>query len=281
MKTKETVTAPDRMAELSAARSAARAASEAIASDFGKRNITSRKGKYDVQLRADVVAERVIVERLTKEFSDYGIVSEEEMQDAWEHSLTTWVVDPLDGTNNFGFGIAHCAVAITLFENDAPVMALVHDPILGREFTAPAIRTAVPPDPFPVPLRHATVALVTDYSEEGRVVGRGLADALGRHCKRVTTMWAPALDLALVSSGALDGMVCRNASLLDVCAGIFLVQRLGGCVLDPSGRPLRLRKSLHSAPVSFVAAGSEPLARELLGIAPPAHAGKAGRDGHE
>ena len=54
---------------------------------------------------------------------------------------------------------------------------------------------------------------------------------MSERCKRVVNMWAPALDLALIACGALDAMVCRDAALLDVCAGMFLVAESGGHVL--------------------------------------------------
>ncbi|MFI5888147.1 inositol monophosphatase family protein [Streptomyces sp. NPDC051554] len=255
--------------ELSAALSAARQAAHAIRPDFGKRSVTARKGRYDIQLRADLVAQRTIIQHFSHHYPEHGIVSEEGMQDTWELNRMTWVVDPLDGTNNFGYGIAHCAVAITLFDAETPVLSVVFDPVVNREFMAvagPARRVSAP---FSTAVGEATVALVTDYSEEGRVTGRRIEEVLSQNCKRVTTMWAPALDLALVSTGALDAMVSRNASLLDVCAGIFLVQKAGGCVLGLDGAPLRLEKSLHHAPVSFVAAGSKELARKLLGLSFP------------
>jgi len=256
-----------RQQELTAAVSAARAAGAAIRADFGQRHVTSRKGRYDIQLRADLVAQRTIIRLLSHHFPNYSVVSEEGIQDTWDRSRMTWVVDPLDGTNNFGYGIAHCAVAITLFDDEAPVLSVIFDPIVDREFTALASSSEKKVNRIPTAVGHATVALVTDYSEEGRLTGRLLEDTLSQSCKRVTTMWAPALDLALVSAGALDAMVSRNAALLDVCAGILLVQSTGGCVLDASGQPLRLEKSLYRNGISFVAAGTEELARELLDLA--------------
>ncbi|MEU6125305.1 inositol monophosphatase [Streptomyces sp. NPDC047123] len=255
--------------EMDVAVTAARAAASAIEGDFGSRRITKKKGPYDIQLRADLVAQQVIVDHLSAEFPDHAIVSEEGMQRGWDDHRLTWVVDPLDGTNNFGFGIAHCAVAITLFERDRAVLCVVHDPIVGREFTAHAdtLRTAV--SDLRIPLPEATVSLVTDYSAEGRDTGRNIEVSISRRCKRVTTMWAPALDLALVSTGALEAMVSRNAALLDVCAGILLVQAAGGCVLDATGQPLQLRKSQHRSAVSFVASSSPALAHDLVALAFP------------
>ena len=252
--------------ELAAARAAAQTAARAIRDEFGKRNILSYKGRYDVQVRADVLAQRIIVDHLSQRFAQHSIVSEEGMQDHWLDSALTWVVDPLDGTNNFGYGIAHCAISICLFDAMTPVLAMVFDPILGREFQATCELPYPKQHGLPVPMGRATVAFVADYSVEGRLVGRGIEGVLSENCKRVTTMWAPALDLALIAAGNIDAMVCRNANLIDVCAGLFLVQSSGGSVIGLDGTDFTLTKNLYSAPVSFIAARDAVLARQLLAV---------------
>jgi myo-inositol-1(or 4)-monophosphatase len=180
-----------------------------------------------------------------------------------------WVIDPLDGTNNFGYGIAHCAVAITLFAEDQIVLAVVRDILLDREFCGTADQPFLSSRASCSSVERATVSLVTDYSSEGRANGLILERLLSEHCKRVVSMWAPSLDLALVAEGALDAMVCLNASLLDLCSGIFLLQSSGGYVLDADGRPLQISRQRHAAPMSFVAARSQVLAEKLLKLVAP------------
>jgi myo-inositol-1(or 4)-monophosphatase len=217
-----------------------------------------------VQLRADVIAHKVIVNSLSAAFPKYRIVSEESSDTGWPDEEFIWVVDPLDGTNNFGYGIAHCAIAITLFRGDEVVVALVFDPLLGREFCA------TEHEPMPrlsctdVSLNRATISLVTNYSSEGRAWGTRMGDRLGDHCKRILSLWAPALDLALIADGELDAMVCHRGYPLDLCGGLFLVNSAGGVTLDMSGRPLQFSRSTHAAPMSFVAARTPELAAELL-----------------
>ncbi|TVL87825.1 inositol monophosphatase [Streptomyces sp. SAJ15] len=259
--------------ELAVARHAARSAGKALRDQFGSRLISAAKGPHDVQLRADVTAQDIIARQLRAEFPDYGVVAEEEPYTRWPDTPLTWAVDPLDGTNNFGFGIAHCAIAISLFERERVVLALVFDPLLDREcFAVDAAGTvgggdrARPPAPPAegVPLRQAVISLVTNYSDGGHAWFRR-ADALAaERCRRAVNLWAPALDLALVAEGVLDGMVCHGGYLLDVCGGLFLVQAAGGCVLDPHGHPTTAERSRHDEPISFVAARSPELARELL-----------------
>lgn len=255
--------------QLRLARSVSKTAAQAIRPEFGQRLITERRGPYDVQLRADMTAQNIIVKRLVHEFPDYGVVAEEGMQSDWNMAGNIWVVDPLDGTNNFGYGIAHCAVAITLFAEDRAVLAVVRDVLLDREFCGTEDHPFLSQGNICSSVKCATVSLVTDYSREGRSSGFVLERLLSEHCKRVVSMWAPSLDLALVADGALDAMVCLNASLLDLCSGIFLVQSAGGHVLDANGKPVQISRRRHAAPISFVAARSKTLAEELLKLVTP------------
>jgi myo-inositol-1(or 4)-monophosphatase len=251
--------------QLKAALRSARAAGTELQSHFGGRAVSEYRGRHDVQLKADILAHRIIAESLSAAFPDYGLLSEEGECHEWPDKEHTWVVDPLDGTNNFGYGIAHCAISITLFRRERVVMALIADPLLNREFyaTEHAPMTRVPDTD--VPLRRATVSLVTNYSDEGREWGSRVSDFLGAHCKRTVSLWAPALDLALVATGAMDAVVCHHGYLLDVCGGLFLVESAGGVVLDLAGKATTFRRPHDSGLVSFIAARSPELAAELAG----------------
>jgi myo-inositol-1(or 4)-monophosphatase len=255
--------------QLDVARRAAREAGRTIRDQFGHRAVSQYKGQFDVQLNADIQAQRVIHDHLRASYPGYGFVAEEAPDLHWTDEELLWAVDPLDGTNNFGYGIAHCCISIGLFRGDSIVLALVVDPLLDREFSAVGgMGIASTPGVgivrgSPDLLARATVSLVTDYSQRGRLWGNRITAGIGARCKRITSMWAPALDLALISTGALDAMVCHEGGLLDVCTGIFLVQAAGGCVLDLDGRPLEVSRASHGKPISFVAARSPILAKEL------------------
>jgi myo-inositol-1(or 4)-monophosphatase len=250
--------------EVRVAREAALAAGEAIKRDFSRRHITLRKGPFDVQLRADNTSQKVVIARLTATEPVYPIVAEEGLEDLWEADGRLWVVDPLDGTNNFGYGVAHCAVAISLFDGEEVGVAVVRDPLLGREFVGMAggARPAAPVET--VALCDATVSLVSNYTTVARASIGSVEQYLGQRCKRVFRLWAPALDLALVANDVIDAVVCLNAKLLDVCAGAFLVRAAGGHILNMTGEPMRITRSLWQEPVSFVASRQLRLAKNLV-----------------
>jgi myo-inositol-1(or 4)-monophosphatase len=242
----------------------ARRAGLAIREEFSKRAIVRFKGDNDVLLRADEMARNIIEEALRREYPEYGFVSEDGGRASYREY--TWVVDPLDGTNNFGYGIAHCAISIALLHRDRVVLALVMDPLLGREFLATDCHRLAAPPPVEVPLGRATVSVVTNYTSETTGWRPRVDRLLARRCKRATNLWAPALDLALVASGSLDAMICNQGYFEDVCGGVYLVGSAGGTVLDPGGHPLRLRRRPGGELVSFVAARTPRLAKDLLQI---------------
>lgn len=249
---------------LNIARQAASEAGDAIRSQFGRRTISAYKGVHDVQLEADIIAQRIIVTRLAKEFPNCGIVAEEGPYKKWPKGELAWAIDPLDGSNNFAYGIAHCAIAISLFRGDSVALALVCDPLTKREFFATEGQPMTTDVSEDTSLERATVSLVTNYSQDNRAWGSRFSDWLGARCKRVTSLWAPALDLALIARGSLDAMVCHEADLLDVCGGAYLVKSSGGQILSLDGRPIEIRRSMHDFPVSFVAARSSRLAQQLV-----------------
>ncbi|MBX6765766.1 MAG: inositol monophosphatase [Actinomadura rubrobrunea] len=243
----------------------ARSAGEYLRARFGLPGAKRYLGDHDVQLNVDVEVQEYLVHSLTTAFPDYGILAEEGLRGGWPDTEFVWVIDPLDGTNNFGYGIAHCAIAIALFHLQRPVAALVVDPLLQREFVA---TEHTRPDSAvahaPIPLRRSTISLVTNYSTAGRLWGNRMNEVLGGRCKRLVSLWAPALDLALISAGQLDGMICHAGDMLDVGGGMLLVTASGGCVVDPSGAPMAAHGSMFGSPVSFVAARTRELADELL-----------------
>lgn len=258
---------PDRRwaAELAAARESARKAAKPLRDRFGLRTVTAEKGANDLQLDADLASQDVIVRSLRAAFPAYGVVAEEEPYTTWPDTPLTWAVDPLDGTNNFAYGIAHCAVAISLFDGEQVALGLVFDPLLEREFYAAGRLTSLPAaTQDEVPLHKAAISLVTNYSETGHAWYRSAYALAAERCRRAVSLWAPALDLALVAAGAIDAVVCHEGYLLDVCGGLFLVEAAGGQVLDQHGARLVVTRSAHAEPVSFVAARSQSLARRLL-----------------
>ena len=152
-----------------------------------------------------------------------------------------WVVDPIDGTVNFTYGIPHASVSIALqtrgrrpLPRRAPtVLGVVHDPFCDELWTAVAgqparlngrrIRAS-----RRTKLNEAVVAI--GLSKEGASLERTLAtlNHLARRVRKVRMMGSAALALTYVASGRMDAYVEYGLRLWDIAAGGLIIQRAGG-----------------------------------------------------
>ena len=117
---------------------AARKAARGLARDFGE--VTelqvSKKGAADYVSAADIKAEQVLFEALTKLRPGYGFLGEERVEIEGTDKTHRWIVDPLDGTTNFLHAIPHFAVNIALERDGQIVAAVTYNPITHDTFWA-------------------------------------------------------------------------------------------------------------------------------------------------
>ena len=173
-------------------------------------------------------------------------------------SRHSWVLDPIDGTNNFALGIPQCAISLALLEDGEPVYGVVYDlgrrtlmhggPGLGmhdgdRATAVPRRRQPGEPHRLPEPFR-----------EVARAPGRGGPGTLQVRCLGSAT-----LHLAYVAAGILDGVVDYNVKIWDLAAAIPLCRAAGGEVRFLNGEQLPMRQFDLSMPGSL----RRGLARDL------------------
>lgn len=235
---------------------------------FGGHTQSRLKGRFDIQIDADVDAENEIVPRLRKLIPGAEVSSEETVAPVDWDRLDVWIVDPLDGTNNYYAAIPYLAISIALRHDHELVLAVVHDPILHHSYGAclgdGAWRDSHRFDSLPPrPIEQGTVSLITNYSSAGRRAGESLYLRLSSISRRVTTLWAPAADLVRTATGHIDGVVCLKALYGDVCSGLLILAESGGTILGVDGEVLDVAHLDPRAPVSFVASRSSVMARGL------------------
>jgi myo-inositol-1(or 4)-monophosphatase len=128
-----------RSVAMTAAQAAGALLREAATKDLGVR---TKDASGDVVTELDLAAERLIVGHIRDTFPRHRIITEESgLLDADESSWT-WLVDPLDGTNNVVIGLSAFVVGIALCENKVPVLGVVHDPVAGQTWSAVVGRVA-------------------------------------------------------------------------------------------------------------------------------------------
>ncbi len=98
-------------------------------------DIQTKSSVYDVVTRADKESEACLVARIGENYPEHAILGEETGEHAGE-SAYRWVVDPLDGTNNFSQGLPIFTVSIGLQYEGKTVLGVVYAPYFGEMFTA-------------------------------------------------------------------------------------------------------------------------------------------------
>jgi myo-inositol-1(or 4)-monophosphatase len=214
---------------------------------------------------ADLEAERVIVETIRQSFPNDGVLAEEEHSDDVD-AEHLWIIDPLDGTNNFAHHIPHCAVSIGYYRNGNAQCGVIHNPLNGEWYIAERGQGAWFGD---------RVARVDDrksleqsligfgfYYERDRLM-RATLDAIGQlfasGVQGVRRMGTASLDLVNVGMGRFGGYFEFTLSPWDFAAGRLFVEEAGGRVTDCLGHPLPVGKS-------SVLASNGQLHEQLLAI---------------
>ncbi len=225
---------------LTTARRAALAGGAILRSYFGRELEAREKRGDDLVTEAYLAAEETILAILRSACPDFGLYSEERGEVRAESELV-WVVDPLDGTNNFVLGIPQFGVSVSLLRGWEPVLGVVYHPVAERLWEAAsgggASCDGVPLSPARgADLRRATVAYVQGYPvgrERGEAVQRPLRDA----AKRVLTSWAPSLDWCLLAEGKVAAVVSVESEQEDLFAGALIAREAGALLTDFRGEP--------------------------------------------
>ena len=229
--------------DLALAEQAARAAGELLMSYFGHaaEGLDVKSSPTDPVSDADREAEEVINRLLAEERPDDGIIGEEGARTASTNGRI-WIVDPLDGTVNFLYGMRAWAVSIALEDADGLAVGVVLNPVDDECFSAVrdegaamnGRRIHVTDCPS---LEHAMVATGFSYEADQRARQAELLRRLLPRVRDIRRAGAAALDLAYVACGRVDAFYERGLKRWDEAAGRLLVEEAGGVVSDLRGEP--------------------------------------------
>jgi myo-inositol-1(or 4)-monophosphatase len=216
---------------------------------------------------ADRAAQRFIVAGLRQRFAADGIVGEESdtgtsiTAEIPDPNGRVWVIDPIDGTNNFIAGMGAFGVCIGLMEAGRPVLGVVYDVTRDETYCAASgqgawrgTRQVRAPQ---TPLSDSSMLMLTSNL---LVKGRAPNWAcrwIGQTNWKVRMLGSAALEAVQVAAGVAHGAVTVNGKLWDVAAPAAIVLEAGGVITDLAGKaifPFDLRQ-YAGAKVPFLAAG--------------------------
>lgn len=226
---------------LGVALEAARAGTRELTSRFGRLavGLHTKSTPTDPASQADLASESAIREVLDRRRPDDAILAEE--GGASGEGELRWLVDPLDGTVNFLFGIPAFVVSVACEDASGPVAGVVIDPIRDECFTAtrsgPAMLNGgeiAGSDRDDL----ATAMVATGFGYDARVRTRQaavIARVLPR-ARDIRRFGAAAMDLAWCACGRWDAYYERGVHAWDVAAGALIATRAGLEVRDlPAG----------------------------------------------
>ena len=233
--------------ERNVARQAALAGAAAVESYFQSELKVMRKQaatSYNLVSEADLKSEQAILEIIRREFPQHGILAEETRQDDTEQEHL-WIVDPIDGTNNFVHGIPHFAVSVAYYRDGEPACGVVYNPATkdcyeaihggGASHNGAPIQVAVCDS-----LDEALIG-VGFYYDRGAMMTATLdaiRDLFRRQIHGIRRFGTASLDLCQVACGMFGAFFEYELSPWDFAAGRLIVSEAGGQVTTCDGRPL-------------------------------------------
>jgi myo-inositol-1(or 4)-monophosphatase len=225
------------------------------AREGAERRISSKSTPTDLVSEADLLAERTIRELLAAKRPGDGFIGEEEGAVRAGESGVRWIVDPLDGTINFLFGIPQWCVSIAARDARGVLAGAIYDPNREELFTAtrggaaelhsPAGRTklqgrtravaAGAPREDDDALASALIATGLYYDATVRAAQAKVLDRLITRVRDIRRFGSAALDLAWSAAGRYDAYFERGVKQWDIAAGALICQSAG---LEVSGLPV-------------------------------------------
>ena len=199
---------------------------------------------------ADEKAEARIIEILKRAYPDHGFLGEEfgEQNSQAEY---VWVIDPLDGTNNFVNGIPIFGASIGLVKNNTPILGVIYNPVTNSMFWAQQGKGAFwNGNRIHVSEQEADTAMITigtSSKPKDKKLVRDYFTRSAQYVKSVRYLGSAVLELAYLARGGTEGFISVGTKKWDYAAGTLLVLEAGGTITDFHGDPWDLNKNYFIA----------------------------------
>ncbi len=201
----------------------------------------SLKNATELVTQADARCQKIIIDRIKENYPDHGFIAEEGddgkmfKQPPRGRDAFWWVIDPIDGTNNFAHGLLLFAVSVAVCFEGEPVVGVIFEPATESMFTAVKDGEAQ--------LNGRRI----EASEEGidKFTSVGLDSHFdegvpGWTCElirrsRFRNLGTTALQLAYVAKGGMVATIANTPKLWDIAAGVLIAEAAGAVVTDWQG----------------------------------------------
>lgn len=222
------------MTDLELATHAALTAGTLLKQHFGTPLNVDEASHHDIKLALDKESQELITRILLEARPGDAILGEEGLAGD-QASDRHWIVDPIDGTVNFFYGIPHFCVSIALRVGEEVTVGVIHDPMIGETWTVErggqpmlngvAIRASAREQ-----LEQSILFVGCGKDEEALRTGLERFRKASIRARKMRMMGSAALGMAYIACGRLDAYIESRISLWDIAAGKLLVEAAGGKV---------------------------------------------------
>ena len=204
-------------------------------------DLEMKSSAIDFATQMDIASEKLIVSKILEARPDDGIIGEEGASIP-SKSGVTWVIDPLDGTVNYFYGIAGWNVSIAAKDSEGVQVGVVNAPSINSFWSATKDGGATCNGKKikcndPVEFNRALIATGFSYDVADREAQAALVSKLLLEIRDLRRIGAGAADLCLVATGRLDGFYERGLNEWDLAAGGLIASEAGALVTGRNGGP--------------------------------------------
>ncbi len=198
---------------------------------------TELKSKHQVVTVADKVAEKIIINKIRKNFPEHSILSEE-IGSINPGKDYLWIIDPLDGTTNFVIKNPLFSTTLALVYKKQVVLGVIYAPVLAELYVAVKDQGAFYNQQ---PIKVSKVKKIDKGfhtycygSSQSKYSDQAISyyQTMFKQGNEIRQLGAATLEFARVARGITESIVIPGANAWDVAAGALLVKEAGGKVTD-------------------------------------------------
>ena len=220
--------------------SAAREAGKVLNDNFLKPKEMSLKAKSNIVTEIDLKAEKIILDLIKEHFPDHDILSEEVGLVGGDTAKYMWIVDPIDGTMNYYYGMNPYRVGICLLEDKKPILNVLYNPTKDEMYVAQKGGGAFLNDKKitvsdRADLKECVVMFHLSSKKEPRTRVMNVLEKVFEASMQVRMLGSSLAAVSYIASGKFDVSFNVQLSPWDILPGALLIEEAGGKVTDIKG----------------------------------------------
>ena len=207
-------------------------------------DLTVKSTAIDIATQMDIASEKIIVESILSARPDDGIIGEEGASRE-SKSGVTWIIDPVDGTVNYFYGLPGWAISIAAKDESGTLVGVVHSPTVNATWHASKGGGAFLNDVKiacndPVELNRALISTGFAYDVQVRTEQLKIVNALLPQIRDLRRIGSAAADICHVATGMVDGYFETGLFEWDLAAAELIAREAGATVTTRSWHGLKL-----------------------------------------